>query len=85
MIELNGVRIWAIPFRERRALTPLKLICGSIVTTPTEAQRRLAPPELPIRIPLPGNPTVSIRYSGLFMLHSGDLAAVYGAVTEPLG
>jgi hypothetical protein len=85
MIELNGVRIWAIPYRERRALSPLKLICGAIVEAPNEAQRSRAPAELPTRIPLPGNPEVSIRYSGLFLLPSGEVAAVYGAVLEPLG
>jgi hypothetical protein len=85
MIELNGVRIWAIPYRERRALAPLKLFCGAIVKTPTEAQRSLAPRDLPARIKMPGNPDVSIRFSGLFLLPTGDVAAVYGAVTEPLG
>ena len=34
---------------------------------------------------MPGNPDVSIRYSGLFLLPSGDVAAVYGATLEPLG
>ena len=85
MIELNGVRIWAIPYRDRRALSPCKLVCGAIIKTPTEAQRARAPPVLPSKIPLPGNPEVSIRYSGLFLLPSGDVAAVYGAVIEPLG
>jgi hypothetical protein len=85
MIELNGVRIWAIPYRDRRALSPCKLVCGAVVKAPTEAQQARAPSVVPDRIPLPGNPTVSIRYSGLFLLPSGDVAAVYGAVVEPLG
>jgi hypothetical protein len=85
MIELNGVRIWAIPYRDRRALSPCKLVCGAVVKAPTAAQRARAPSVLPNRIPLPGNPAVFIRFSGVFLLPSGDVAAVYGAVIEPLG
>jgi hypothetical protein len=85
MVELNGVRIWAIPYRERRALSPRKLICGAVVEAPSQAQRSRVPSEVPATIPLPGNPGVLIRYSGLFLLPSGDVAAVYGAVVETLG
>jgi hypothetical protein len=85
MIELNGVRIWAIPYRDRRALSPCKLFCGTVVEAPTETQRARAPSVVPSRIALPSDPEVSIRYSGLFLLPSGDVAAVYGAVIEPLG
>ena len=85
MIELNGVRIWAIPYRERAALAPRKLACGAVVKAPTEEERSHAPEGFPSRIELPGNSEVSIDFSGLFLLPSGDIAAVYGAVQEPLG
>ena len=85
MIELNGVRIWAIPYRERSPLAPRKLSCGAVVKTPTDEERSHAPEGLPARIVMPGNSDVSIDFSGLFLLPSGDVAAVYGAVQEPLG
>ena len=85
MIELNGVRIWAIPYRNRLAMAPRKLSCGAVVKAPSAEERSHAPEELPARIGLPGNPRVSIGFSGIFRLPSGDIAAIYGAVKEPLG
>ena len=85
MIELNGVRIWAIPYRDRSALAPRKLSCGAVVKAPTAEERSHAPEGFPARIEMPGNSEVSIKFSGLFLLASGDVAAVYGAVQEPLG
>ena len=85
LIELNGVRIWAIPFGESGNSSPRKLPCGVIVKDPTEEQRSRAPSHLPARFELPDNPGIFVPFSGLFQLSTGDLAAVYGAVKEPLG
>ncbi len=85
LIELNGVRIWAITFLDGGPSAPRKLPCGVIVRNPTDEQRVRAPSVFPPRFELPDNPGVFVNFSGLFQLMTGDLAAVYGAVKEPLG
>jgi hypothetical protein len=85
LIELIGVRIWAISYENRRAMAPRKLPCGVVVKDPTEEQRAGAPSSHPVRFELPNNPGIFVPFSGLFLLPTGNLAAVYGAVQEPLG
>jgi len=85
LIELIGVRIWAIPYRDRRPSAPRKLPCGVVVEEPTRDQRAGAPPNIPDRFELPTNPGVYVGFSGLFWLPTGQLAAVYGGIREPLG
>jgi hypothetical protein len=85
LTELIGVRIWAISFEDRRAQAPRKLPCGVVVEDPTEEQRAGAPSSHPVRFEVPDNPGVFVPFSGLFLLPTGNLAAVYGAIQEPLG
>jgi hypothetical protein len=85
LIELNGVRIWAISYEDRRAMAPRKLPCGVVVEDPTEEQRAGAPSSHPVRFEIPDKPGIFVAFSGLFLLPTGNLAAVYGAVQERLG
>ncbi len=85
MIELIGVRIWAIPLGEAGPSRPRKLPCGVLVSLPPEDERDRAASSVPARFELPNNPGVFVPFSGVFRLSTGDLAAVYGAVEEPIG
>ena len=84
MIELNGVRIWAIVCGAGPRSAPRKLPCGVIVEHPTPEQRSSVP-IFPDRFELPNHPGLFVPFSGVFQLSTGELAAVYGAVPEPLG
>ena len=85
MIELNGVRIWAIPYVDRRATEPRKLPCGVIVDEPSADQRRQASGPFPDRFEIPQRPGVFVKFTGVFQLGTGEVAAIYGAVPEKLG
>ena len=87
MVELNGVRIWAIGFEGGRALPPRKLVCGTLASPAGPAGSAAILGEAPAaRIGLPGRPDLTIPWVGWFRLAaSGEVVAVYGAVVEPVG
>lgn len=85
MIELVGLRIWAIPFVAGIASPPRKLACGVIVGEVIGPQEGETPPNLPWRFELPDRPGQFASFSGLFLIEPGQAAAVYGAVAEKLG
>ena len=80
MVELNGVRIWAVGAGDGGR--PRKLACGTLAR-PVDGGS--APPLGP-RIGLPGRPDVVIDWSGWFALATtGEVVGVYGAVVEAVG
>jgi hypothetical protein len=90
--------IWAVPYRNRRRLAPVKLADGAIVETPTADQLRQAPEGdiANLGIDAEGRAhnnrgvydaypvEVFIGLTGRYLLPSGDVAAVYGAKAVPL-
>ncbi len=85
MIELVGLRIWAIPYVAGLASPPRKLACGMIVGEIIGPARGQTPPDLPWQFELPDRPGQFASFSGLFLIGPGQAAAVYGAVAEKLG
>jgi len=77
VVELNGVRIWAVAERGWPALPARKLVCGTLA-----CPRR---PELPERLAVPGRPDLSVSWTGWFELMTGEVVGVYGAMVEPIG
>ena len=84
--------IYAVPYRRRRAGRIERLPDGSIVELPTPEQRREAPvwPAPCLELALGGGPATIhhvylglvgelLAFEGVFVLPSGDVAAVYGA------
>jgi len=84
VVELNGVRIWAIAFRGGEAAPPRKLACGTLARR-VEGARAVGGPAMPDRLGVPGRPDVSVPWTGWFELAAGELVAVYGAKVEPVG
>ena len=84
MVELNGVRIWAIRF-EGGCVTPArKLVCGTLAR-PTSGRCPIRG-GIPLdRLEVPGRPGVSVPWTGWFELATGEVVAVYGAKVEPVG
>jgi hypothetical protein len=79
-------------------LPPITLPSGAIVEEPTPEQLRHLPPQIcmhfsvdaggkPLPIEAPLEPGASIEYlgmSGLYLLPSGRISAVYGCWAEPI-
>ncbi len=84
MIELIGVRIWAIRFEGGYATSARKLVCGTLAR-PAPGRCPLQGGVLPERIEVPGRPGVSVPWTGWFELSTGEVVAVYGAKIEPVG
>jgi len=87
VVELNGVRIWAVAEREWPALPARKLVCGTLARPVAEDQWAIGPRalELPERLAVPGRPDLSVGWTGWFELTTGEVVGVYGAMVEPVG
>ncbi len=85
MVELNGVRIWAVAVEGGRALPLRKLACGTLARPWAGALGSGVIP-LPARIEVPGRPEVVVGWTGWFRLvATGEVVGVYGAVVERVG
>lgn len=90
--------IYAVPYRSRRGRKPQRLPDGSIVERPTAEERREAPerPATCFELAAGGGPATIhhanlgliagfLVFEGVYLLPSGDIAAVYGAEAVPIG
>ena len=84
MVELNGVRIWAIGLDAGTTRPARKLPCGTLAR-PLGGDPRPGAAPMPGRLPMPGRPDVSVAWTGWFALPTGEAVAVYGAVVAPVG
>jgi hypothetical protein len=93
----SDVGIFAVPYRRRRPRRPEQLPDGAIVEVPTPKQRRQAPANLVgyFGVAMDGTPATIhdanlgliktfLVLDGLYILSSGELAAVYGAQAVPI-
>ena len=86
MVELNGVRIWARVMAGGRLAEPRKLVCGTLAEPLSDAVRLPFDGPLGARLDVPGRPELTIAWTGwFFLVATGEVAAVYGAVVEPVG
>ena len=90
--------IYAVPYRSCRGGKPRRLPDGSIVEQPTAAQR-LEAPERPagyFEVAAGGGPATVhhanlglvaafLPFEGVYLLPSGEVAAIYGAEAVPIG
>lgn len=83
MIELTGKNIYAVPYRKRRRLKAIRLPDGAIVERPTPEQRLAVPKGLPAAYEIPGPGNCFVGLAGVFLLPTGDVAAVYGSPRDP--
>jgi hypothetical protein len=90
--------IYAVPYRSRRGRKPQRLPDGSIVERPTPEERCEAPdrPAECFEVATGGGPATIhhanlgliagfLAFEGVYLLPSGDVAAVYGAEAVPIG
>jgi len=84
VVELNGVRIWAVEFPKGEAMPPRKLVCGTLARR-VEGDRTPLGLVMPDRLAVPSRPDVSVPWTGWFELAAGGVVAVYGAKVEPVG
>jgi hypothetical protein len=90
--------IYAVPYRSRRSRRVQRLMDGLIVETPTPDQRLEAPdrPADFFEVAAGGGPatihhanlgliTGFLAFDGIYLLPSGDVAAVYNAEAVPIG
>ena len=83
LVELNGVRICALVVEGDRLAPTRRLACGTLAhPLAGPPAGRFAPPE---RVAVPGRPGVLVARTGWFRLLTGEVAAVFGAVVEPIG
>src|SRR4051794_12805419 len=89
--------IFAVPYRGRHRRKPLRLPDGAIVERPT-ADERCEAPDLPgacFEVAADGGPATIhhanlgliaefLSFEGVYLLPSGDVAAVYGARAVPI-
>jgi hypothetical protein len=90
--------IFAVPFRAGRCRKAVRLADGAIVERPMPDQRCEAPanPERTFQVGAGGVPatihhaclglvTGFLEFTGVYLLPSGEVAAVYGATANPIG
>jgi hypothetical protein len=90
--------IYAVPYRSRRGRKPERLPDGLIVERPSPEERREAPdrPAVCFELATGGGPATIhhsnlgliagfLVFEGVYLLPSGDVAAVYGAEAAPIG
>jgi hypothetical protein len=93
----SGDGIYAVPFRSQRARRAERLTDGLIVENPTPDQRRQAPdrPADVFEVAAGGGAatihhanlgliTGFLAFDGVYLLPSGDVAAVYNAEAVPI-
>jgi hypothetical protein len=101
IIELcrrSDVGIFAVPYRAGRPSRAVRIPDGAIVEAPTPDQRCEAPDHPPacFDVAIDGGPATIhhvnlglikafLAYDGVFVLSTGEVASVYGAVAIPLG
>ena len=83
MVELNGVRIWAVA---AGGAAPRKLACGTLARpVPVRPGVAALPPPRGARLAVPGRPDVAVTWTGWFELTTGEVVGVYGAQVEAVG
>lgn len=95
--ERSKAGIFAVPYRNRRPRKALRLPDGAIVEAPTIAQRGQAPdaPDDCVLLARDGRPatihhvnlgltTDFVPFEGVYLISTGDVAAVYGAEAIPI-
>ena len=87
MVELNGVRIWAValPVESGLVAPPRKLVCGTLARPLDRVGGRPRLPELPGWLAVPGRSDVAVAWTGWFELMTGEVVGVYGAQVEGVG
>jgi hypothetical protein len=92
VIELKGKNLWAVPYRNRRELAPVKLMDGCIVEEllPGQAHENFPKTKgvkdgtsVPAYFEIEGTDSF-VRVIGRYVLPSGDVAAVYGGEAETI-
>ena len=96
--QRSDAGIFAVPYRRGRQLGAMRILDGTIVETPLPAQRAQAPefPAVCLELAIGGKVATIhhiqlglvdsfLLYEGVFLLPSGEVAAVYGAEAVPLG
>ena len=82
MVELNGVRIWAVTVEAGGTSPARKLVCGTLARPLDDLASR---PALASRLAVPGRSDLSVVWNGWFELINGEVVGVYGAKVEPVG
>lgn len=87
MVELNGVRIWAIGRTAGgQLLAPRKLACGTLADRLGPAGAPGPGTAPPPWFEVPGRPDLTVPWVGWFRLAlTGEVVGIYGAVVEPVG
>ena len=84
MVELNGVRIWAVGVGP--AAVPRKLVCGTLARPLTaDEDGATLPSPMGARLAVPGRLGVAVAWTGWFELMTGEVVGVYGAQVEAVG
>jgi hypothetical protein len=94
----SAAGIYAVPYRNLRRCKPVRLPDGAIAETPTPDERLEAPDRLAdcFEVAAGGGPatihhvnlglvTALLAFEGVYLLSSGEIAAVYGAEVLPIG
>ena len=68
VVELNGVRIWAVAVDGGTLAPPRKLVCGTLARPCVEVEPAVNRPKLADRLAVPGRPDVSVAWTGWFEL-----------------
>ncbi len=94
----SAVGIYAVPYRNQRRGKPVQIPDGAIGETATSEERSEAPDQLPdwFEVAAGGGPATIhhanlglvadlLPFDGVYLLSSGEVAAVYGADVLPIG
>jgi hypothetical protein len=78
---------FAVPYRKKTPATPIRLTRGTLLRTPPSSYWENIPKTLPTDLDLTseGHSCVWIGLLGVFLVPSGDVAAVYGGVVASVG
>jgi hypothetical protein len=78
---------FAVPYRNKVPVKPVRLTSGTLLRTPPSSYWEHIPKTLPTDLDLTseGHTGIWIGLLGIFLIPSGDLAAVYGGVVASVG
>ena len=78
---------YAVPYRKKLAVIPVRLPSGTLLRTPASSQWEDIPRTVSTDLDLTpeGHTGAWIGLLGLFVIPSGDVAAVYGGVVASVG
>jgi len=78
---------FAVPYRNKLPAKPVRLSSGTLLRTPPSSCWEDVPKTLPTDLDLTpeGHTGLWIGLLGLFLIPSGDVAAVYGGVVASVG